>query len=205
MNPKLSLSDINRRLENLIRIGVITDVDLDRALCRVQTGNNKTDWRPWLTTRAGQSKTWWAPSVDEQVLIFSIGGNLETSFILPSIYSNQFDEPSSSTNANVTVYPDGARFEYEPENSTLKITGVQHVIVESNDVTVNASSKITLNTPLVECKNEIQAKTFNMTGGGKMAGRVEHTGGDFISNGVVIDKHIHDGVETGGGNTGKPK
>ncbi|UMX58958.1 phage baseplate assembly protein V [Escherichia coli] len=33
-----------------------------------------TDWLQWLTHRAGRSRTWWAPSVGEQVTILAVGG-----------------------------------------------------------------------------------------------------------------------------------
>ncbi|UMT46983.1 hypothetical protein AOY90_15755 [Escherichia coli] len=41
------------------------------------------DWLQWLTHRAGRSRTWWAPSVGEQVLILAVGGELDTAFVLP--------------------------------------------------------------------------------------------------------------------------
>ena len=62
------MNGIARAIRNLIRIGVVTDVDLSRGLCRVQTGGMKTTWLNWLTCRAGRSRVWWAPSEGEQVL-----------------------------------------------------------------------------------------------------------------------------------------
>lgn len=43
------MNGIARAIRNLIRIGVVTDVDLNRGLCRVQTGGMKTTWLNWLT------------------------------------------------------------------------------------------------------------------------------------------------------------
>jgi phage baseplate assembly protein V len=64
----------------------VTDVDTDEGLCRVQTGGMQTTWLNWLTTRAGRSRVWWAPSVGEQVLLLAIGGELDTAFVLPGIF-----------------------------------------------------------------------------------------------------------------------
>ena len=50
----------------------------------------------------------------EQVVLLSLGGNLETAFALPAVYSNQFAPPSTSADACVTEHPDGGWFEYEP-------------------------------------------------------------------------------------------
>ncbi|STW05283.1 baseplate assembly protein V [Klebsiella grimontii] len=40
---------------------------------------SKPNWINWLTYRAGKSRTWWCPSPGEQVVLFSLGGNLENS------------------------------------------------------------------------------------------------------------------------------
>lgn len=72
------LTEIMRLITNLIRTGVVTEVDRENWLCRVKTGDLETNWINWLTLRAGKSRTWWKPSVGEQVVLFSLGGNLES-------------------------------------------------------------------------------------------------------------------------------
>ncbi len=86
MNTRATLQDALRLLRNLIRTGVVVEVDLDDGRCRVQTGGIVTDWLQWLTTRAGRSRVWWAPSVGEQVLLLAVGGELDTAFVLPGIF-----------------------------------------------------------------------------------------------------------------------
>jgi phage baseplate assembly protein V len=51
-----------RLITNLIRTGIVTEVDRDGWLCRVKTGDLETNWINWLTYRAGKSRTWWCPS-----------------------------------------------------------------------------------------------------------------------------------------------
>lgn len=77
MNMNVQLNDIARAIRNLIRTGIVTAVNPDEGLCRVQTGGMQTTWLNWLTCRAGRSRVWWAPSVGEQVLILAIGGELD--------------------------------------------------------------------------------------------------------------------------------
>ncbi|VEA71975.1 Phage P2 baseplate assembly protein gpV [Serratia rubidaea] len=79
--------DIQRLVRNLIRIGTVSELDLERGRCRVTTGGNHTDWLNWLTSRAGSARSWWAPSLGEQVLVLSLGGELDTAFVLPGIFS----------------------------------------------------------------------------------------------------------------------
>lgn len=100
--------EIARAIRNLIRTGIVTDVDLDEGLCRVQTGGMQTTWLNWLTCRAGRSRVWWAPSVGEQVLLLAIGGELDTAFVLPGIFSDDHPAPSASPDAIHVAFPDGA-------------------------------------------------------------------------------------------------
>ena len=79
-----------------------------------------TGWLPWLTTRAGDDKTWWAPSKKEQVLILSPSGELAAGIIWPALYQKAHPAPSSDAGKNLTVYRDGARIEYDAEAHKLK-------------------------------------------------------------------------------------
>ena len=96
MNTLNTIQELARAIRNLIRSGVVTEVDTVQGLCRVQSGGIQTTWLNWLTTRAGRSRTWWAPSVGEQVLLLAIGGELDTAFVLPGIFSDDNPAPSAS-------------------------------------------------------------------------------------------------------------
>lgn len=203
---KTQLNEIMRVLRNLIRIGMIIDVNSDAGLCRVQTGGMQTTWLNWLTCRAGRSRVWWAPSVGEQVLLLAIGGELDTAFVLPGIFSDDNPAPSASPDALHMSFPDGAVIEYEPENGALTVSGIKTADVTASDsitatvpvALVKASSRITLDTPEVVCTNKLTTGTLEVKNGGKMSGNIEHTGGTLKSNGVQVDNHDHGGVERGG-------
>ncbi|HGW5582260.1 phage baseplate assembly protein V [Enterobacter kobei] len=205
MNNLKSLQEIARTIRNLIRTGIVTDVDHDEGLCRVQTGGMETTWLNWLTCRAGRSRVWWAPSVGEQVLLLAIGGELDTAFVLPGIFSDDHPAPSASPDALHVSFPDGAVIEYEPENGALTVSGIKTADVTASEsitatvpvVLVKAETRITLDTPEVVCTNKLTTGTLEVQKGGKMTGNIEHTGGKFISNGVQVDDHDHGGVKRG--------
>lgn len=207
-----TLSELARAVRDIIRIGVVAEVDTTLGVCRVQSGELVTDWLHWLTSRAGGSRTWWAPSVGEQVLLLSLGGELDTGFVLPAIYSDDFPAPSASPQAYHISFSDGAVVEYEPETGALTVSGIKTAAITAAtsinatapNVTVTASSKITLDTPEVVCTNKLTTGSLEVKKGGNMAGNITHTGGAFTSNGVQVDTHTHGGVQTGGGNTQKP-
>jgi phage baseplate assembly protein V len=91
MNAKLT--EIMRLITNLIRTGTVSEVAPVNWLCRVKTGDLETNWINWLTFRAGNTRTWWQPSVGEQVVLLSLGGNLEIAFSLSAIYCDIFLPP----------------------------------------------------------------------------------------------------------------
>lgn len=209
MNTLTSIQGIGRAIRNLIRTGVVTAVDLDEGLCRVQTGGIQTTWLNWLTSRAGRSRTWWAPSVGEQVLILAVGGELDTAFVLPAIFSDDHPAPSASADAFHIAFPDGAVIEYEPDTGALTVSGIKTAEVTASKsitatvpvVMIKADTRVTLDTPEVVCTNKLITGTLEVRKGGKMSGDIEHAGGKFTSNGVQVDDHDHGGVERGNSRT----
>lgn len=146
------------------------------------------------------------------MLILALGGDLDTAFVLPGIFSDDFPAPSVSADALHVVFPDGALLEYGPATGALTVTGTKTATVEASEsitantkvVMVSASQKITLDAPVVECTNQLVTGTIQIKQGGRMTGNLTHTGGSITSNGVVMHTHPHGGIQRGGGNTDKP-
>ena len=212
MNTYIPNNDIPRLLRNLIRIGTVAEVDLDAGTCRVNTGGNVTDWLHWLASRAGRSRSWWAPSDGEQVVLFCLGGELDTAFVMPGIFSDDYPAPSASADAVHVTFPDGAVIEYEPNTGELLATGIKSATVNALDkvsvsaplITCTAKTRITLDTPEVVCTNKLTTGSLEVKQGGTMSGNISHSGGSLTSNGVVVHTHKHGGVQTGGGQTQVP-
>lgn len=210
MNTLATLQELARALRNMIRTGVIVEIDLDAGRCRVQTGGIQTDWLQWLTQRAGRSRTWWAPSVGEQVIILAVGGELDTAFVLPAIFSDDYPTPSASADALHIAFPDGAVIEYEPDTGALNVSGIKTADVTASEsltatvplVLVKADTRITLDTPEVVCTNKLITGSIEVQKGGTMKGDIEHSGGSLSSNGKVLHTHKHPGDS--GGETGGP-
>lgn len=195
-NHPANLAELHRRIENLIRTGTVEEVKGDRA--RIRTGELTTDWLPWLTLRAGDARTWWRPSTGEQVLLLCLSGELTTAVALPAIYSDANPAPLLDEQVHHTVYPDGAVVEYDPRSGALKATGIKTARIE-------ASTRVTLDTPVVVCTQHLETATLSVKKGGTLKGAYTHSGGSFTSNGVTVHTHTHTGVERGGSNTGGPQ
>ncbi|MCU5773070.1 phage baseplate assembly protein V [Erwiniaceae bacterium BAC15a-03b] len=187
------LNELLRLITNLIRTGTVTEVDRDNWLCRVKTGELETNWINWLTMRAGRSRTWWKPSVGEQVVLLSIGGNLETAFALPAIYSDDNPPPSLSEDASVTEYPDGGWFEYEPATGRWLVKGIKSLLIEAADSIELKTGQFVVTADQTRINSEIVIN-----------GGVTQGGGAMSSNGIVVDKHGHDAVKSGSDISGGP-
>lgn len=122
-----------------------------------------------------------------------MGGNLETAFALPAIYSNQFSPPSDSLDSCVTQYPDGGWFEYEPATGRWFVKGIKSMVIEAAD-------NITLKTG----EFAVEANTTRINSEVVINGGVTQGGGAMSSNGIVVDNHAHIKVKAGGDTSGGP-
>ncbi|HIH4623894.1 TPA: phage baseplate assembly protein V [Klebsiella variicola] len=187
----MEIAELIRLLENIARTGTVTEIDEENARVRVQSGGLETTWLRWNAQRAGAFKVWVPPSVGEQVWFLCLGGNTDVAFIGGSLYSDDNPAPGASRNEMVVTAPDGAKFRYDAEAGALQVTGIK-------SATIEASVKVTLDTPEVECTNLLTTRSLNVREGGEMHGNIAHTGGAFTSNGVQVDDHDHGAVERGG-------
>lgn len=78
-------------------------------------------------------------------MILAVGGELDTAFVLPGIYSDDNPAPSASADARHVEFPDGAVMSYEPETGALTVTGIK-----TADVT--ASDSVAVSVPVVLVK-----------------------------------------------------
>lgn len=187
----MGTAELIRLLENVIRIGVVTEIDEDTWRVRVASGELDTNWLRWNAQRAGAFSIWMPPSIGEQVWLVCIGGNPETAIIGGSLYSNEHPAPGSSSNEMVITAPDGAKFRYDADAGALEVSGIK-------TAKVSAEVKIILDSPVVECTELLKTKNLDVTEGGDMRGDITHSGGAFISNGVQVDDHDHGAVQRGG-------
>ncbi|MDN2669794.1 phage baseplate assembly protein V [Janthinobacterium sp. SUN026] len=215
------LSDLLRLLQNLIRLGTIAEVKGAKA--RVRLGPNLiTEWLNWATRRAGSTRTWSAPTVGEQVIVFSPGGDLTRGIIVPALYSQAFDAPESSDTIHTTHYPDGAVVQYDHAAHALTAT------LPGGTATVTAD-KVTSNAPSTICtgdltvmKNLIVKQSTTVEGVTTLNGGVNAKAGaaggvamavqgsikatdDVLAGAISLAKHTHGGVRAGGDQSGGPQ
>ncbi len=218
MSDAWAQAETERILANMIRLGTVSELDEPNARVRVRVGGLTTDWLPWLTARAGATRTWSAPRPGEQVMVLAPYGDPAQAVALPSIYQDDYPAPSNTKDAERVVFPDGSTVDYNSATNTLEVTvaGSGKVIVNCKEATINAETSVTLNTPQTTCKGKLTVEGLltylagmqGSTGSGAaatIAGNVAFTGGSLTHNGKNIGStHTHTGVQPGSGTSGAP-
>lgn len=141
----MDIVELSRRLENIVRIGVVAEVDHARALCRVDSGGLRTDWLPWSARRAGDTRSWCPPTLGEQVLIFSPSGETAGGVVQTGIYSAAHDQPDDDAGTHLVVWPDGTRVEYDHDTHRLRVDCVGDIKIRAaGHIAIEAQGRISL-------------------------------------------------------------
>lgn len=180
----MNIIELLSKIDDLIRIGTVTEVRSGE--CRVKTKGNHTNWRPYLVLRAGRTRRRMRPSVGEQVILLSLGGDLRNAFVLAGIYQDEHPEPladDDNDDLDRTEYPDGAVIEYNPTTGELTAEGVKNAVIR-------ATESVTADTPVVECSNMLKAK--------RAIFETANVGG------IEVTTHKHKDTMPGGGTSGGP-
>ncbi|MFT4328098.1 MAG: phage baseplate assembly protein V, partial [Wolbachia pipientis] len=113
LDHSFAISELNRKLANIIRIGVVKEIDYEKAKVRVKIGDIVTDYLPWITSKAGKDRDWSPPDIDEQVVVFSSLGELSLGVVLPGIYQEKYPALENKKEINSIKFQDGTKFTYD--------------------------------------------------------------------------------------------
>lgn len=195
------LSELNRRMNNLIRAGTVKCVDLENARVKVEIGALVTDWLPFPSIAAGKDRTWRAPSVGEQVLVLSPSGEMAAGFVGGSYYTKTNAAPASEDTVVRTTYRDGTVVEYDTSAHRLTAT-------VKGDVSITATgglAAIVAGNATVQSDATLTLKGVSIVLDGPVSASSTITAEDDVKAGEIsLMKHVHDGVESGKSKTGIP-
>lgn len=114
---EIRIAELERRLSNTVRVGRVASTDYANALLRVDLGDVTTDPIRLATQRAGVDRSWWAPDVGEEVLVFSPDGDLAKAVVLGAVYSESGAAPAASADIRRDVFGDGFVIEHDRANN----------------------------------------------------------------------------------------
>lgn len=164
-NPLINafaLSEIHRRLSNLIRLGVIVEADYNKARVKVRIGKNTTQGLPWLALAANKNAAWNPPAIGEQVVVLSPQGDYSQGVVLHGLYQTKFPAPNHNPKVQRQQYADGTYSDYDAERHEFKLSlvpeGTITLKVGESQLTINANA-IELTAPQIRLQGAVEGIT----------------------------------------------
>lgn len=180
-------SGLPQKVSNLMRDGVVTEVNHAAARCRVQSGEMQTDFIPWLTLAAGNVRVWCPPSIGEQVQLLCVDGDLANAVAVPGMFSDAFPAPSSNPDLVLIQFPDSATVAYDSDTHALAAN-----LPAGGTVSIVADGGVSITGPV------------SITGDVTVTGKAE-VSEDVIGGGISLKQHSHSAVQSGSGTSGPPQ
>ncbi|MGG8285601.1 phage baseplate assembly protein V [Klebsiella sp. 141162] len=197
--------DLQRRLANLVRRGVIHSVKHDGIpKCRVDLGDIITTWLPLCQGFSGANRADSNPyAVGDAVTVLSEAGELNNGRVFPGWNTGGLPVPEGSDSEHITRYGDGTEIRYDRATHALTIT-----LVEGG--TYKITGKGTLDGPVeitdtltVQGKTQINADT-NVTGNIGATREISDGAGKMSDIRSTFNRHDHEENGDGGGITNPP-
>lgn len=189
--------DLQRRLANLIRRGVIHSVRNDKQpKCRVDLGDIVTTWLPLCQGFSGANRSDSNPcAVGDAVTVLSEAGELNNGRVFPGWNTGVMPVPEGSDSEHITRYSDGTEIRYDREAHALTIKiaaggSYKFVGIGTLDGPVEITETLT-----------VQGKT-QVNGDIGATGDISDGTGTMSKIREVHNDHDHPGDS--GGTTGKP-
>ncbi|MFP7606971.1 phage baseplate assembly protein V [Serratia quinivorans] len=198
-----ALSDLQRRVANMVRRGVIHSVRHgQQPACRVELGDIITAWLPLCMGFSGANRTESNPcAVGDPVTVLSEAGELNNGRVLPGGNTGVMPAPEGSDAEHITRYSDGAEFRYNREAHAFTLTlpegGTYEIIGEG---TLRGPVTIT-ETLTVQGESFLQAKT-TVTGDLSATGEISDGKSSLDRIREIFNDHTH--PDPHGGDTDKP-
>lgn len=190
--------DVLRQLANLIRFGTVQAVTGKRV--RVQLGGLLTRPIPWVSTRAGQTKSWSPPDIGEQVVVLSPNGDTTAGVAIGGIFCDANDVPEEANADTVLmVFRDQALLLYDQVAHLLKVT-----LPEGGHIEITAPGGFKLTGPMdIDGTLTVsQAVTFQQS---LHAAKNITSDADVKAGDISLTQHPHGGVKQGTDTSGKPQ
>lgn len=171
----MNLSELLRKLNNLISIGTISETKSaqGKALARVKIFDRVTDFYPVVSFSNTFKRHFIPIRVNEQVLVFSPFGDASSGFIIRGIFNRSCKEPNgSSQTCEVMEYEDGTTISYDTAAKELKINAVGKVTVICKSANIKADAV------------KVEAQTLDITA------TTSNTGDVTINGSLTVSKAI---------------
>ena len=211
----MNTADLARRLDNIVRFGVIDQTDFTtdpvQPRVRVKTGDILTAWIPISAARASSDAEHDPVQKGEHVILLAPSGELAQAVVVGKLFSTDYPSPDLNPDNHRRKYRDGAVIEYNSKTHHLNA-----VLPEDGTVNATAMGGFTFNGPITHNGAHTHNGDKTHNGAHTHNGDKTHNGdlnqigaqtvsGDVIAGGISQINHTHDKTQPGIGSTGKPQ
>ncbi|AYN30006.1 phage baseplate assembly protein V [Buttiauxella sp. 3AFRM03] len=147
------LSDLRRRVRDIVRGGVIHSVQMSPPRCRVTFGidpisgnEHVTTWLPWFTRSDAEKQEWSVPAAGSPATVFSEGGELRGGVVLAGYITDDQAAASDSPHQHITRYGNGATVMYDTQTNQAEISlpeGGKVIVIASGGIELQGNVNIT--------------------------------------------------------------
>lgn len=187
----MNTADLARRLDNIVRFGVIDQTDFTtdpvQPRVRVKTGDILTAWIPISAVRANSDAEHDPVQKGEHVILLAPSGELAQAVVVGKLFSADYPSPDLNPDNHCRKYRDGAVIEYNSKTHHLNV-----VLPANGTVNATALGGFTFNGDITHNGDLTQNGNQNVTG-------------DVVAGGISQINHTHKGVQSGPSSTGKPQ
>ncbi|CAA0111753.1 Uncharacterised protein [BD1-7 clade bacterium] len=201
------LAELNRQLNNLIVVGLVTAVDHANKSVQVTAGSLETGWIA-MPTEMGRNYRRWRPLRNGvQVIMASPAGDISQAKIIGMLYTDTLNSPSDNLAMDIVEFENGTTVSHNIDTHKLAISCRGSVDIESDDELTLAGKTIKLRAGKNgETTVDLSATELAMkAAANKMQGPLTQTGGDITSDGKSVQTHKHGGVTSGQSTTAVPQ
>lgn len=199
------IRDLQKRLANMIRRGVITEVQMGSPVkVRVGFGKIISPLLPWCQTQSSKTvQVSDPPAVGDAVTVLSEAGDIRNGRVYPGDNIDAVPVPDGSDKEHITRYADGTEIRYNQEAHDLQIT-----LAEGGTYTIKGKGTldgpVTITKSLTVNENATVEGTTHSVGNLSSAAEVSDSKGSMSQVREVFDDHDHNENGDGGGVTDPP-
>lgn len=134
------ITDVERRMDGMMRHGKVTDVDPQKQRARIEIGERdgqplKSAWLPYAQI-AGAYKSHRPPTVGQQMTMFAPNGEVRQGLLVPMTWSDQNKSPSDKGDEHVSTF--GQLKIVEKADSYVLSVGSVEIELTTSDVNITA-------------------------------------------------------------------
>lgn len=150
------VAEVERRQDNQVRHGKVTDVDTKKQLARIEIGERdgkpvKSAWVPYAQV-AGGYKAHTPPTKGQQLTLFAPNGEIRQAVLLPFTWSNDNPSPSEKDDEHVDTFGDKWKWTRKKDLFHVQLDKAEVEIKPASVALKHDGASVTVSANKVEAK-----------------------------------------------------